>query len=97
MSFTLELFDTPEIPLVLRECKRVLRQSGRACVVALSKKGETHMTKAYEWLHRKLPNYADCRPIFVQKALEAAGFQISDVTDMPQWGFLCEIVLATKP
>lgn len=97
MSFTLELFDTPEIPLVLQECKRVLRQGGRACVVALSKKRETWVTKAYEWLHRKLPNYADCRPIFVQKALEAAGFHISDVTDMPWWGFLCEIVLAKKP
>jgi ubiquinone/menaquinone biosynthesis C-methylase UbiE len=97
MSFTLELFDTPEIPVVLRECKRVLRQNGRACVVALSKKEETPLIRAYEWLHRKLPNYVDCRPIFAQKALEGAGFEISDVTDMPHWGFLCEIVVATKP
>ncbi len=98
MSFTLELFDSPEIPEVLDECKRVLRSGGRICIVALSKKGKDNVIiKLYECVHRTLPKYVDCLSIFVQKTLDNAGLQINDITEMSMLGLLpLEIVVAKK-
>jgi demethylmenaquinone methyltransferase/2-methoxy-6-polyprenyl-1,4-benzoquinol methylase len=96
MSFTLELFDTPEIPQVLAQCKRVLRSGGRIGVVAITKEGkEGFRVEAYEWTHQHFPNLLDCRPIFVRRALEEAGFSIRDAMITKMW-VPVEIVVAEK-
>jgi len=96
MSFTLELFDTPEIPEVLAECKRVLRPGGRIVVAGVSKEGEGGVIlQVFEWTHKHFPNLMDCRPIFVRKALEAAGFRIERVENKTMW-IPVEIALAFK-
>lgn len=97
MSFTLELFDTPEIPLVLAECKRCLREGGRFSIVGLSRKQPNIMTRLYEWFHSNFPLFFDCRPIFVQRSLESAGFQTLSVIDLSMLGLRGELVLSVNP
>lgn len=97
MSFALELFDTPEIPVVLGEIKRVLKPGGRLGVVSLSRgDGTPLILQLYEWLHRRLPQVIDCRPIYVERALLEAGFRIGHTEIETLWGVPARIVVSDK-
>lgn len=94
-SFTLELFDTPEIPKVLQEIRRVLKQRGRLGVASLSKeKGGAISLRLYEWAHRRWPKYIDCRPIYVERSLKDAGYDIASREKVRFLGLPGEIVVA---
>jgi demethylmenaquinone methyltransferase/2-methoxy-6-polyprenyl-1,4-benzoquinol methylase len=97
MSFTLELFDTPEIPKVLGEIRRVLKPHGRLGVISMSKEdGDSLLLKLYEWLHKKLPQYADCRPIYVEQSIKSSAFEIKHKESVKLFGLPGQLVIGRK-
>ena len=54
------------------------------------------MLKLYKWFHEKFPNLVDCRPIYADKSLLDAGFEILEADEMKMWGLLVEVVVGKK-
>jgi len=97
ICFTLELFDTPEIPLVLAECQRLLIPGGRLGVVAMLKtEYPGWVERLYEWFHDKLPAYVDCRPIDAQGLVQSAGFTLDKSQSRSMWGLPVELLVARR-
>lgn len=84
MASTLELFDTPDIPRVLAEVKRVLKPTGKLILISMTKQGyeRSGVLRFYEWIHRTFPRYASCRPIYVEDSAREAGFEVVKSEDM---------------
>jgi len=98
MSFSLELFDTPEISKVLDKIERVLKPNGRLGVVGMSKEdGGSIILSVYEWTHKKFPKYADCRPIYIEQSIKNAGFEIEYKEKVKLFGLPVEIVIGVVP
>lgn len=97
IGFTLELFDTPELPVVLTEVKRVLRGVGRVAIAALSlRRTESRPVRIYRWMHRRFPGTVDCRPIPVKRLAEEAGFVVDELREELMWGLPVDLIRASK-
>jgi demethylmenaquinone methyltransferase/2-methoxy-6-polyprenyl-1,4-benzoquinol methylase len=97
MTFTLELFDTPEISRVLEDVERVLRPTGRLGIASMSREtGKSAPLRLYEWAHMKWPRYVDCRPIYLEQSLINAGYRIRSKEMARMVGLPIEIIVATK-
>ena len=72
------------------------REFGRIGVVGMSKEeGRGVVFHLYEWTHKHFPNFVDCRPIFIARALEEAGFRVQKQEHRSIW-VPVEVALATK-
>jgi ubiquinone/menaquinone biosynthesis C-methylase UbiE len=98
MSFTLELFDTPEIDGVLAEIRRVLRPGGRLGLVAMATSEKPGlMMRGYLASHRLVPDRVDCRPIPADEMMRSAGFTVADAERWSMWGLPVWLLVATSP
>ncbi len=94
MSFTLELFSDTDIPLLLSECRRVIRKGGALCIVSLEKTEEPGFAESlYGKLHTIFPRSIDCRPIVLAEVLSDNGFTITKKEKFALWGLPVEIAL----
>jgi ubiquinone/menaquinone biosynthesis C-methylase UbiE len=97
MSFVLEVFDTPEIPRVLAQIKKVLKPGGRLGIVAMSKEnGRSVFVKMYEWIHKKCPKYLGSRPIYAEQCLIDAGYEVKSKEKIKIFRLPAEIIVAIK-
>lgn len=96
-TFTLELFPAEDIPIVLSEVRRVLKDDGRLGVVAMSVVGpgerESVLEKTYKWMHQHFPHIVDCRPIDVPQFLESSGFRIESQEHREIWSMPVAVVI----
>ena len=94
-SYMLDLIDTPEIPHVLSEFKRVLKPGGKLVLVNMSKnkQGRTF----YELLYSLGLGVGGCRPILAKPFLEKLGFQNVGRLYVDHLLYGSEIVWGNKP
>ena len=99
LASTLELFDTPDIPKVLQEIKRVLKTTGRICVVSIPKENHENsfVLRMYEWFHKTFPKYASCRPIYVEDSIKDGGYDIMKTEELMMDGLFPMKIIVAKP
>ena len=99
-SLTLELFPVEDIPVVLAEVGRVLKDGGRLGVVSMAtvKDGDkaSVLEKTYVWMHQHFPHIVDCQPIDVEKFVGDAGFEIQACKEMEIWTMPVRAVVGLK-
>jgi len=96
-SFTLEIFNDNHIESVLKKAYHALKKNGRICVVCVSSsKKEKIPMRIYRFIHNRLPNFIDCRPVDIQKFIKKARFHIVANNFFSIAGITAAAILAKK-
>jgi ubiquinone/menaquinone biosynthesis C-methylase UbiE len=97
MLFTFEIIPEKYFPLVLNECKRVLKQKGRLCIGAMSAEKKDHlMMRMYLWSTIHFPQIIDCRPINLDSIIKDTEFEPTVYQFHSLWGLPVRIIIAMK-
>lgn len=97
LSFVLESASHEDRAPLLAECRRVLRPDGRLVVVALDRPDRPGLAvRAYELVHRLVPQIVDCAPMQVVQALRDAAFEIEAVEAHTMTGLPVAVVRARR-
>jgi demethylmenaquinone methyltransferase/2-methoxy-6-polyprenyl-1,4-benzoquinol methylase len=97
MTFTLELFPEEFLPMILKECRRVLVSGGRMLVVSMARDDRAGWVyRAYCWAHQRFPHIIDCRPISAQHILRDNGYCVTEYRKKDLYGLPVEIILAEE-
>ena len=99
MGATLEPFDTPDIPSVLGEIRSVQKAQGRLAAISLSREGRERLwsLRCCKWLHRRLPRYVTCRPIYLERLVRKARCRIEKTREVTTGGpFPMKTVIARR-
>ncbi len=99
IASTLELFDTPDIPKVLIEIKRVLKPTGRLLAISISRKNRecSKIIKIFEWQHQRFSQNASCRPIYLEESLINVGYKIIEKEELLMAKIFPMKIVVAKP
>jgi demethylmenaquinone methyltransferase/2-methoxy-6-polyprenyl-1,4-benzoquinol methylase len=104
-SFILDLQKIEDIQKLLNEIKRILKNNGRVVIIAMTKEGKGLYKIArcfYDWFYSYWPPIfgyrASSRPIYVDKDVKKAGFDIvkEGLTHIPLFYFPIKIIIGKK-
>ncbi len=95
-AYMLDLLPLEDFPLLLQEFNRVLKPGGKLAIANFSS-GEKKINRIWYWLARFAPGLlTNCRPVQLEAALPAAGFELLHHEEISQNTFPSAIALARK-
>jgi len=93
-NYMFDLIAFNEIPVILNEFRRVLKDDGRLILVNMTQ-GESLFSRVYELIYRVSPKLmGGCRGIRLTDALIASGFKVDIREYIQQMLFPSEVILA---
>lgn len=95
-TFMLDLLPETDYPKLLQEYRRVLRPGGTLGLAVFSF-GTRPIHRFWYWLAKHFPSLlTDCRPVRLEPALRAAGFELVNHEEISQLTFPSAIYIARK-